>query len=172
MKRYPITYNPILEYWEEIQSGKTKVSRKIYKTFEHVVKQNHEPGEYFYNPKRANHILEFAENYCVPLTKDTILRNRYIPRKTLRKDECAVFFYNLSPYALLNRLQTARFAKLMLPNFFSAEQTINSVFTRFANSSSDEGFTIENLPYHSTTHLEKFLFELGLKNNHKNNERK
>lgn len=116
--------------------------------------------------------VEFAENYCVPLTKDNILRNRYIPRKTLRKDECAVFFYNLSPYALLNRLQTARFAKLMLPNFFAAEQTINSVFTRFANSSSDDGFTIENLPYHSTTHLEKFLFELGLKNNHKNNERK
>lgn len=64
MKRYPKTYNPILEYWEEIQSGKTKVSRKIYKTFEHVVKQIHEPGEYFYSPKRANHILEFAENYC------------------------------------------------------------------------------------------------------------
>ena len=64
MKRYPITYNPILDYWEEIQSGKTKVSRKVYKTFEHVVKQIHEPGEYFYSPKRANHILEFAENYC------------------------------------------------------------------------------------------------------------
>ena len=22
------------------------------------------PGEYFYSPPRANHILEFAENYC------------------------------------------------------------------------------------------------------------
>ena len=64
MIRYPIAYNPILEYWEEIEAGRTRVGNKVYRTYRKVVNDIHNPGEYFYNPKRANHILEFAENYC------------------------------------------------------------------------------------------------------------
>lgn len=64
MIKYPLVYNPILEYWEEIESGKVKVSSKIYRTYRKVVHDIHNPDEYFYSPKRANHILEFAENYC------------------------------------------------------------------------------------------------------------
>lgn len=62
--RYPLAYNPVLEYWEKIQSGEIKVSNKVYRTYQKVVNDINIPGEYFYSPTRANHILEFAENYC------------------------------------------------------------------------------------------------------------
>lgn len=61
---YPLTYNPILEYWNLIESGQEIVSRKIYLWYKYVAHQVNNPGEYFYSPKRANHVLEFAENYC------------------------------------------------------------------------------------------------------------
>ena len=62
--RYPLTYNPILEYWEKIQDKEICVSDKVFRTYKKVVKDIMAPGEYFYSAKRANHILEFAENYC------------------------------------------------------------------------------------------------------------
>lgn len=62
--KYPLTYNPILEYWEQIQNREIRVSNKVYRTYKKVVSDLHNPGEYFYNPARGNHILEFAENYC------------------------------------------------------------------------------------------------------------
>lgn len=62
--RYPLTYNPILEYWEKIQDKEICVSDKVFRTYKKVVKDITAPGEYFYSAKRANHILEFAENYC------------------------------------------------------------------------------------------------------------
>lgn len=64
MKKYPLTYNPILEYWEEIDSGSEIVSDKVRRTYKKVIYDIHNPGEYFYSPKRANHIIEFFENYC------------------------------------------------------------------------------------------------------------
>lgn len=64
MKKYPLTYNPILEYWEDIESGKEVVSDKVRRTYKKVVYDIHNPGEYFYSHKRANHIIEFFENYC------------------------------------------------------------------------------------------------------------
>ena len=63
-KKYPLTYNPIREYWEEIQAGKTAVSLKIYKTYKHLAWKLDNPGEFFYSPARANHVIEFFENYC------------------------------------------------------------------------------------------------------------
>ena len=62
--RYSDDYNPILEYWEKIQSGEEVVSDKVYRTYKKVVHDIRNPGVYFYSPKRANHVLEFAENYC------------------------------------------------------------------------------------------------------------
>jgi hypothetical protein len=35
--KYPKDYNPILEYWELIESEKEVVSKKIYKTYKKVV---------------------------------------------------------------------------------------------------------------------------------------
>lgn len=62
--RYPLEHNPILEYWKKVQNKEICVSDKVYRTYKKVVKDIAEPGEYFYSAKRANHILEFAENYC------------------------------------------------------------------------------------------------------------
>lgn len=64
MIKYPEDYNPILEYWDKMQSHEVKVSDKVYRTYRKVVKDIREPGEYFYSPKRGNHIIEFAENFC------------------------------------------------------------------------------------------------------------
>lgn len=64
MIRYPLAYNPILEYWEKIESKEEIVSDKVYRTYKKVVRDIHNPGEYYYSPKRANHIIEFAENFC------------------------------------------------------------------------------------------------------------
>lgn len=57
-------YNPIVEYWERIQSGKEVVGDKIRRTYQKIMHDIEHPDEYFYSPKRANHILEFAEKYC------------------------------------------------------------------------------------------------------------
>ncbi|WP_313232456.1 terminase large subunit [Tissierella praeacuta] len=66
LKEYPSDYNPILEYWEQIKTGKTIVSKKAYQQYEEIVKWIEEDGykEWFYSSSRANHIIEFAENYC------------------------------------------------------------------------------------------------------------
>ena len=65
MIKYPLTYNPILEYWEQIESGKEIVSDKIYRTYKKIVFDlTDNDSEFFYSPSRANHIIEFGENYC------------------------------------------------------------------------------------------------------------
>ena len=65
MIRYPLTYDPIREYWDAIQAGREVVSEKVRKTYEKVIRDlNDNSGEYFYSPKRANHVIEFFENYC------------------------------------------------------------------------------------------------------------
>ncbi len=63
-RHYPADYNPIREYWQAIEDGREVVSRKVYKTYRHLIRQLDNPGEYFYSPARANHVLEFFENYC------------------------------------------------------------------------------------------------------------
>lgn len=65
MIKYPLDYNPILEYWAQIESGKEVVSEKVRKTYKKVVHDlTDNSSEYYYSPKRANHIIEFGENYC------------------------------------------------------------------------------------------------------------
>lgn len=61
---YPLTYDPIREYWQAIQDEREVVSRKVYKTYKHLVWKLDHPGEYSYSPARANHVIEFFENYC------------------------------------------------------------------------------------------------------------
>lgn len=63
--RYPSDYNPVLEYWEAIESGRETVCAKVRKTYEKLVQDlNNSDSPYFYSPKRANHVIEFFENYC------------------------------------------------------------------------------------------------------------
>ena len=64
MIKYPDDYNPILEYWAQIQSGEQIVSQKIYKTYKKIVYDIEHGDEFFYSNKRANHVIEFIENFC------------------------------------------------------------------------------------------------------------
>ena len=64
MRRYPIDYNPILEYYEKIKSGEEVVSEKVRKWYKKLAYDVEHPGYYFYSNARANHVLEFAENFC------------------------------------------------------------------------------------------------------------
>ena len=65
-RKYPNDYNPILEYWEQIEQDKTLVSKKVYQQYEEIVRWIKDDGykEWFYSTERANHIIEFAENFC------------------------------------------------------------------------------------------------------------
>lgn len=64
MIKYPLVWNPILEYWDQIESGLV-VSDKIRRTYKKLVFDlTDNTSEYYYSPKRANHIIEFIENYC------------------------------------------------------------------------------------------------------------
>lgn len=65
MIRYPDDYNPILKYWGKIESGEEIVSDKVWKTYRKVVHDlNREDTEWYYSHKRANHVIEFIENFC------------------------------------------------------------------------------------------------------------
>lgn len=65
MKRYPLSYNPILEYYEQIQNGKVTVCDKIRKWYKYLSDKVINPTDgYHYEAKRGNHIIEFVENYC------------------------------------------------------------------------------------------------------------
>lgn len=69
MVKYPEDYSPILEYYERIKSGAEVVSRKIARVYRKLAEDlsgsvGADGTVYHYSHSRANHILEFAENYC------------------------------------------------------------------------------------------------------------
>lgn len=65
MIKYPNDYNPILDYWKLIESGDEVVSKKVRLTFQKVVDDlDKNDWEWYYSNKRANHVIEFFENYC------------------------------------------------------------------------------------------------------------
>lgn len=65
MKRYPLSYNPIIEYWNKIESGEEVVSNKIRRVYKKLVDDIYDQSsEYEYSPARANHAIEFVENFC------------------------------------------------------------------------------------------------------------
>lgn len=61
---YPLAYNPILDYWGQIESGQVVAGYKIKKWYEYLARKVNNPSEVFYSPARANHVIEFAENFC------------------------------------------------------------------------------------------------------------
>lgn len=114
--------------------------------------------------------VSFPRNLCKVVTNKGIISNRFIQRKSLRKDELAILLYNIAPYALLNRKETAMMAKATFPAFFASTGTIYSTFTKYLNAPvTDRGndiyFTITNLPYHSTVKLEDELIKLSVEYN-------
>lgn len=65
MTRYPLSYNPILLYYEQIKSKKVTVCDKVQKWYKHLSNKVINPTDgYHYAPARGNHIIEFAENFC------------------------------------------------------------------------------------------------------------
>ena len=63
--RYPLSYNPILKYWDAIERGDEIVSNKVRRTYRELVRKlGATDSEFFYSPQRANHVIEFFENYC------------------------------------------------------------------------------------------------------------
>lgn len=69
MIKYDETYNPIVDYWNWIQEnksiGKSVVSYKLYKVYENLINILNDPESIWeYDNHKANHALEFIENYC------------------------------------------------------------------------------------------------------------
>ncbi|MDA1679478.1 terminase large subunit [Bacillus cereus group sp. TH152-1LC] len=64
-KRYPISYNPIIEYHNKIEAGEEVVGYKVKRIYKKLVDDIYDQESvYEYNPKRANHAIEFIENFC------------------------------------------------------------------------------------------------------------
>lgn len=65
MIKYLLSYNPILEYWQKIESGEEVVSDKVRRVYKKLVRDLYDQNsEWEYSPKRANHAIEFVENFC------------------------------------------------------------------------------------------------------------
>ena len=65
---YDIDYNPIIEYWTYINSNRQnrrRTSNKVHKVYNELVRIINDPdSEWEYDPAKANHAMEFIENYC------------------------------------------------------------------------------------------------------------
>ncbi|VEI06608.1 Phage terminase-like protein, large subunit [Kurthia zopfii] len=67
MIKYPIAYNPIIEYYNKFESGEIVVGfkvKRIYKKLVDDIVSSVCVGVYEYNSERANHAIEFVENFC------------------------------------------------------------------------------------------------------------
>ncbi|WP_242273336.1 terminase large subunit [Bacillus cereus group sp. BfR-BA-01538] len=65
MIKYPLSYNPILEYWYKIKTKQEIVSDKVRRVYKKLVTDlSSTKSEWEYNAKRANHAIEFVENFC------------------------------------------------------------------------------------------------------------
>lgn len=57
--------NPILDYWQAIETGAVRVSRKVREQYRRLVEDIKAPREpWIYDPDRANHALFFIEAFC------------------------------------------------------------------------------------------------------------
>lgn len=65
---YAEDYNPIIEYWKYINANrenKRKTCKKIFKVYKELIRVINDPeSEWEYDNKKANHAIEFVENYC------------------------------------------------------------------------------------------------------------
>ncbi|MFB9330104.1 terminase large subunit [Paenibacillus aurantiacus] len=64
-KEYPLAYNPILDYWGQIERGDVTVGDKVRRIYHKLAADVYDQdSEYEYSPSHANHAIEFIENYC------------------------------------------------------------------------------------------------------------
>lgn len=65
LKCYPVAYNPIIDYYNKIEAGDIVAGTKVKQIYKHLVQRIYEQvGEFEYRPERANHAIEFIENFC------------------------------------------------------------------------------------------------------------
>lgn len=65
--KYPDDYDPITEYWNEFKDngGSIVVDKKIFATYRHLLQNmGNNALMFYYSNRRANHAMEFIENYC------------------------------------------------------------------------------------------------------------
>ncbi|KGZ70596.1 terminase large subunit [Bacillus anthracis] len=63
--QYLLSYNPIIEYYSFIESGKEIVSEKVRRIYKKLVSDiDDKESIYEYDSKKANHAIEFIENFC------------------------------------------------------------------------------------------------------------
>lgn len=66
--QYESNYNPIIEYWTWInanRSNRRRASTKVHKVYNELVRIiNDHKSEWEYDSNKANHAIEFIENYC------------------------------------------------------------------------------------------------------------
>jgi phage terminase large subunit-like protein len=64
LKEYPLSHNPIIEYWNQIENGLV-VSEKVRKMYRQLAADVYDQDSvYEYSAEHANHAIEFIENYC------------------------------------------------------------------------------------------------------------
>ncbi len=56
--------NYILQYWEDIQSGKFIVSKRVYRQYERLVNDIQNPGQFIFDEAKGNKPIEFIERFC------------------------------------------------------------------------------------------------------------
>jgi phage terminase large subunit-like protein len=57
--------NPVLEYWDKIESGEEVVSDKVRRVYKKLVADmKNESSVYEYSEEKANHAIEFVEKFC------------------------------------------------------------------------------------------------------------
>ena len=62
---YDLDFNPIIKYFLWIQRNRNKVSNKVYKVYRELVRIiNDRKSIWKYDARKANHAIEFIENYC------------------------------------------------------------------------------------------------------------
>lgn len=64
-KQYPLSYNPIIEYYNLIEHDQEVVGDKVRRIYKKLVSDIYDSESIFeYDPKKANHAIEFIENFC------------------------------------------------------------------------------------------------------------
>jgi phage terminase large subunit-like protein len=56
--------NYILEYWNAIKEGELIVSKRVYRQYERLVDEIHNPKQYIFDEAKANKPIEFIERFC------------------------------------------------------------------------------------------------------------
>ena len=118
--------------------------------------------------------IDYSHELAEVISDETVISNRFIPRRTIRKEELAILLYNICPYALLGRFKTAMLAKDAFPNFFSSVGTVNTTFTKYTNipgSLLEKNIlaSVPAFPEHTVESVELILIELAKNYSDNNN---